>query len=97
MKTRTAFTAAVAAVGVTAASFSGIGANQPVATETSTQNPANASATQTTNPQIWHLVIRQALTKAGCENIRRTFPNSSDLKCVGAGKVWVLIPKGMGF
>jgi len=42
MKTRTAFTAAVAAVGVTAASFSGIGANQPVATETSTQNPANA-------------------------------------------------------
>ncbi|SNS30883.1 hypothetical protein SAMN06893096_103154 [Geodermatophilus pulveris] len=48
-------------------------------------------------PMIWHLVIRIALTKAGCENIRRIMPNSGSLKCVKAGKVWVLIPKGMGW
>lgn len=48
-------------------------------------------------PLFWHLVIRQALTKAGCENIRRLMPNRGDLKCLGAGPVWVLIPKNMGW
>ena len=48
-------------------------------------------------PMIWHLVIRIALTKPGCENIRRIMPNRGQLKCVKAGKVWVLIPKGKGY
>jgi hypothetical protein len=48
-------------------------------------------------PMIWHLVIRIALTKAGCENIRRVMPNKNGLKCVKAGKVWVLIPTGKGY
>jgi len=37
------------------------------------------------------------MTKAGCENVRRLMPNKSDLKCIKAGKVWVLIPKGQGW
>lgn len=55
------------------------------------------SVAATIKPMFWHLVIRIALTKAGSENIRRIMPNSGDLKCLKAGKVWVLIPKGMGW
>lgn len=59
------------------------------------QQPSESATSS--RPMIWHLVIRIALTKAGCENIRRIMPNSGGLKCVKAGKVWVLIPKGMGY
>lgn len=62
----------------------------------SSGNQSSMSPTSS-RPMLWHLVIRIAMTKAGCDNIKRIMPNSGNLKCVKAGKVWVLIPKGMGY
>lgn len=71
-----------------------------VASSTGVSSPPAGDSAETltaSRPMIWHLVIRIALTKAGCENIRRITPNSWNLKCVRAGSVWVLIPVGRGY
>lgn len=62
-----------------------------------TTEATTAASEQETHPMFWHLVIRIVTNKAACENIRRIMPNGNDLKCISAGKVWVLIPKGQGW
>lgn len=62
-----------------------------------TVQPASSAQTEMSQPAFWHLVIRVVTTKTACENLLRVMPNSSDLKCLKAGKVYVVIPKGMGW
>ena len=74
----------------------------PASAQTASEDAAISTLAETRNnqkaePAVWHLVLRILMTKAGCENVRRLMPNKSDLKCIKAGKVWVLIPKGQGW
>jgi hypothetical protein len=74
----------------------------PASAQTANEDTAISTLTETKNgqkaePAVWHLVLRILMTKAGCENVRRLMPNKGDLKCIKAGKVWVLIPIGRGW
>lgn len=59
------------------------------------QRAVGSGSNNVVKPMFWGYVIKILTTKTACENALRVMPGNADLKCMNAGKVWVIVPNGV--